>query len=216
MTTERLRDRQADADTPDPTGGLTPPRSEVGDEAGMEPRDAEFLAFPVECFPVPVREYVQSQARDLDCDESAVALPVLAALASSIGSTRRIRLKRDWTEPAVLWTAIVADSGTRHRPPLEAAVEPLNTRQLREFQRMDQRMAGSAQLFDSSRNRQPWRLMPAAASRPLGNPTVSRGDAAGSPRQSRGGRIQALAGRRTPNEAVNLTRSRWWLKLLGC
>ena len=137
-TTERLRDRQTDAETPDPAGGLTPPRSEEGgDEAGMGLRDAEFLAFPMECFPGTVREYVQSQSRDLDCDESAVALPVLAALASSIGSTRRIRLKRDWTEPAVLWTAVVADSETRRRPPLDAAVGVLNERQVRQFPLFD-------------------------------------------------------------------------------
>ena len=116
-TTECLRDGQTDADSLEQAGGLTPPRSEDMEEGmGMEPLDARFLAFPMECFPVPIGEYVQSQARELDCDESAVALPVLAALASSIGGTRRIRLKRDWTEPAVLWTAVVADSETRRRP----------------------------------------------------------------------------------------------------
>ena len=106
-TTERLSDRQTRADALEQAGGLTPPRSEdieEGDieEGAMEPLELGFHAFPVECFPGPVCEYVRSQARELDCDESAVALPVLAALAASIGSTRRIRLKRDWTEPAGL------------------------------------------------------------------------------------------------------------------
>ena len=99
-----------------------------------------YQAFPLECFPLPVREYVQSQAKAIDCDQSAVALPVLAALASSIGSTRRIRVKRDWTEPAVLWTAVVADSGTRQRPALDAAVGVLNERQVRQFPLFEQKL----------------------------------------------------------------------------
>src|SRR5581483_1882130 len=43
----------------------------------------------------------------------------------AIGNTRCIQLKRGWEEPAILWSAIVADSGTLKSPALDAAVKPL-------------------------------------------------------------------------------------------
>ena len=60
--------------------------------------------------------------RRIGCDPAFLALPTLSALASAIGNTRRIRLKRTWEEPCVLWTAIVADSGTRKSPAYQMAV----------------------------------------------------------------------------------------------
>ncbi|MCK4626637.1 MAG: DUF3987 domain-containing protein [Phycisphaerae bacterium] len=56
-------------------------------------------------------------------------MPLLAALASAIGNTRRIQLKRGWSEPAILWAAIVGDSGTMKSPAMELALKPLRQRQ---------------------------------------------------------------------------------------
>jgi DNA polymerase-1 len=46
-------------------------------------------------------------------------------LASLIGNTRVIRLKRDWTEPSVVWTAIVGDSGSLKSPAAKLVLGPL-------------------------------------------------------------------------------------------
>ena len=59
----------------------------------FEPMFAPFAEFPDECFPEPVRDYVLAQAIALDCDESAIAIPVLSALAASIGGSRRIEVE---------------------------------------------------------------------------------------------------------------------------
>src|SRR5258708_5978222 len=94
--------------------------------------------FPVNCLPGPVRDYVVAQAAALDCDPSAVALPALSVMASAIGSTRRLRVKRGWIEPAVLWTAVVTDEGARSRLPRDAAMQPILEREakaLRDYQR---------------------------------------------------------------------------------
>ena len=72
--------------------------------------------------PAPLAEYVRQCAVALGCDPAFVALPVLAVIASAIGNTRVIRLKRGWDEPAVLWTVIVGDSGTLKSPAYRKAV----------------------------------------------------------------------------------------------
>jgi len=87
------------------------------------------IPFPVSCLPQPVARFVDIASRAIGCDPSYVALPLLAGLASAIGNTRRIQLKRGWSEPAVVWAAIVGDSGTLKSPALEVALRPVRMRQ---------------------------------------------------------------------------------------
>jgi hypothetical protein len=78
--------------------------------------------FPVDALPEPIGRYVQAAAGSIGCDSAFVGLPLLSALAAAVGTSTRIELKPDWHEPAVLWTAIVGDSGTHKSPALKAAV----------------------------------------------------------------------------------------------
>lgn len=73
-------------------------------------------SFPVELMPPDVRDYVTQTAAGMACDPSLVALPMLAGLAAAIGNTRTITLNDEWAEPSILWTAIVADSGSLKTP----------------------------------------------------------------------------------------------------
>ena len=88
-----------------------------------------FRAFPLHALPEPVRTYVREASAAIGCDPSYVALPLFSALASAIGNSRRLRLKRQWYEPAIIWTAIVGDSGTAKSPALESALRHLRRRQ---------------------------------------------------------------------------------------
>jgi hypothetical protein len=81
-----------------------------------------YRPFPVEALPAPVGEYVRQAAVALGCDPAFVVLPALAVVASAIGNTRTIRLKRDWHEPSVVWSLIVGDSGTLKSPAYQKAV----------------------------------------------------------------------------------------------
>jgi DNA polymerase I-like protein with 3'-5' exonuclease and polymerase domains len=81
-----------------------------------------YQPFPVEALPAPIAEYVRQGAVALGCDPAYLALPALAAGASVIGNTRTIRLKRGWDEPAIIWAAIVGDSGTLKSPAYLKAV----------------------------------------------------------------------------------------------
>jgi hypothetical protein len=83
---------------------------------------APYQPFPLESLPPAVRSYVRQGATAVGCDPAYVALPVLAVLASAIGNTRIIRLKRGWTEPPILWTAIVGESGTLKSPAQDLGV----------------------------------------------------------------------------------------------
>lgn len=93
--------------------------------------------FPVDALPSPVREYVAENAAALDVDAAMIALPTLAMLAACIGTTRTIALSATWSEPAVLWCVLIARSGERKSPALDAALAPLRevqARALREWQ----------------------------------------------------------------------------------
>ena len=84
-----------------------------------------FQPFPIEALPGPLAEYVRQAAAALACDPAYLALPILAVVASAIGATRVVRLKRGWDEPSVIWSAIIGDSGTLKSPAYLKAVSHL-------------------------------------------------------------------------------------------
>ncbi len=102
-------------------------------EPARRPR-RQLLAYrpmPTHALPEPLRSLVEQGASSIGCDPAFIALPALAAVASLIGNTRRLRLKRDWTEPAVVWSVIVGDSGTLKSPAYELPLRPLKKLQFR-------------------------------------------------------------------------------------
>ncbi len=102
----------------------TPPdeRKPTGDPLRFKP-------FPVDAIPEPNRRYVIEAARAIGCDESYIALPLLSSLAGAIGNTCRVKIRRIWSEPAIVWTAIVGESGTMKSPALELAMRFVRKRQ---------------------------------------------------------------------------------------
>lgn len=88
-----------------------------------------FQTFPIAALPALCRRLVVEGAAAIGCDPAFVALPFLSAVAAAVGNARRLELKRGWTEPAVIWTAIVGDSGTLKSPALDLAVRPVQVRQ---------------------------------------------------------------------------------------
>ena len=141
-----LDEEAVDSSDPEPLEmpEFIPPESEysrpvLNQEGIAQHQIPKYQSLPLACFPEPVREFIAAQARTLRCDPSAVALPVLSVLASTLGGTQRIRIKRTWSEPAILWTALVANGQTTHDAALLAATEPLRRRQsksLREQKRL--------------------------------------------------------------------------------
>lgn len=92
-----------------------------------------YAPFPTEVLPEPVRSFVSEGSEAIGCDPAFIALPMLAGLASAIGNARRIRLKPGWYEPAILWAAIVGESGSQKSPGLDMAMKPLRDLQEKAF-----------------------------------------------------------------------------------
>src|SRR6266567_266115 len=55
-----------------------------------------------------------------------VAVPLLGAASSLIGTGRRVRASRPWSEPMTLWTAVVAASGDRKTPGIRVTLRALD------------------------------------------------------------------------------------------
>lgn len=106
------------------------PKSGVSSAVG-----SQHEPFPTKLLPEPLRAFVVEGARSIGCALCFFALPVLASIAAAIGTTRRIRLKRDWAEPAIVWTGIIGDSGSLKSPALEHALEPIRRVQNEAFKR---------------------------------------------------------------------------------
>lgn len=98
------------------------------------PRDvAPFAPFPLELLCSPIREFVEAGRAAMTCAAEAIVLPLLAALGAAIGNTRRIQLKRTWSEPPLLWVCVVQGSGKTKSPAQELALRPHVVRQKRAF-----------------------------------------------------------------------------------
>lgn len=91
--------------------------------------------FPADALPGAIRDFVVAGARAIGCDSSFIALPLLTALGAAIGNSRRLRVKRGWLVPPILWTAIVGESGTSKTPAFRLALKAIRERQRRAMAR---------------------------------------------------------------------------------
>lgn len=114
--------------------------------------------FPVEVFPRPLDDFVRQGAIALGCDHAYIALPLLAALGSAVGNTRRVRLKRTWDEPAVVWSAVVGDSGSIKSPANDLALDPVRRRQELAIKKHETELAAhEVELLSYDRDLHHWR-----------------------------------------------------------
>lgn len=97
--------------------------------------EEQFQPFPVKALPEPIRGFVASGAKAIGCDPSYLALPLLTSMAAAIGNTRRLELKRGWSAPAIIWSAIVGESGTMKTPAYKLVMRPILERQRKSMAR---------------------------------------------------------------------------------
>lgn len=135
----RLReDRQQERQQPvDLSGILTPPQNYAKPKAPADEPSAKqangaglsastlWRRFPTSLLPGVVAEFVQAAARSIDCDESMVALPTICTLAGAIGGTRAAMLKSGWSEPSVIWGAVIAESGSKKSPAIDSPLKAI-------------------------------------------------------------------------------------------
>jgi hypothetical protein len=68
---------------------------------------------------------VTAASKALPTAPAFVAVPLLSVLSFGVGSAARLQLKESWTEPATLWTALVAPSGSTKSPAFRHAIRPV-------------------------------------------------------------------------------------------
>lgn len=82
----------------------------------FDDRRGSLPEFPLDVFSPPWQEYLKRAAHGAGVRVEHVAVPLLGVASSLIGTARRIRASRSWSEPMTLWTCIVAASGDRKTP----------------------------------------------------------------------------------------------------
>jgi hypothetical protein len=96
------------------------------DWALLDDRRGDLPDFPTDIFAPPIRGWLQRAAHGAGVFPDHVAVPMLGVVASLIGTARRVRASRSWSEPVTLWTALVAASGDRKTPGLNVTRRALD------------------------------------------------------------------------------------------
>jgi Protein of unknown function (DUF3987) len=108
---------------------LAPPLRQ-GETRAVAPSAHDAAApFPVAVFPAPLRQFMHEVAAALPCPPDFVGVPMLALLGCAIGTSRVLRVKPGWLEGPRLYTAVVADTGTKKSPALRFGAQPYYDRQ---------------------------------------------------------------------------------------
>ncbi len=82
----------------------------------LEDRRGELPDFPDGVLSNKCEDWLGRAAHGAGVTRGHVAVPLLATVGSLIGTARRIRAARSWSEPLTLWTAIVGFSGSGKTP----------------------------------------------------------------------------------------------------
>jgi hypothetical protein len=84
---------------------------------------------PLDLFPDEVQRFIRAGASTFDVDPAFFLLPVLSGAAAMVGNSRSLRLKEDYMEPAMIWTASVAPTGDGKTPGQQAATASVRIRE---------------------------------------------------------------------------------------
>ncbi len=129
---------------------VTPTLATLADAAGTPAGDADDdppepptlrEPFPLDCLPPIMRRYASELARAMCVPIEYAVAPILACAAASIGNTRNVIIKADWTVPSMLWMGIVGRSGTGKTPPVKHVLFPLRKREQAEYRKHAEAMA---------------------------------------------------------------------------
>src|SRR5262245_11376285 len=100
----------------------------------LDDRRGSLPAFPMEAVPESLHDWLNRAARGSGTTAAHVAAPLIGIASSLIGTARRIRASRSWSQPTTLWCALVGFSGTGKTPGIDATRKPVGHI---EYQRRD-------------------------------------------------------------------------------
>jgi hypothetical protein len=92
----------------------------------LDDRRGDLPEFPVDVFTPAWQDWLLRASHGAGVRPDHVALPLLGVASSLIGTARRVRASRSWSEPMTLWACVVAASGDRKTPGLNVTVRALD------------------------------------------------------------------------------------------
>jgi Protein of unknown function (DUF3987)/Bifunctional DNA primase/polymerase, N-terminal len=116
----------------------------------LDDRRGELPEFPVEALPTSIQDWLLRAARGAGVTPAHVAVPLLGVASSLIGTARRLRACRSWSEPLTMWVAVVGFSGTGKTPGLDvtrrvlSVIERSRKQKIAELQREHETRAQKA------------------------------------------------------------------------
>ena len=96
--------------------------------------------FPVKIFAQPVQEIITATNESLDYPFDFVGSAILYSASIGIGSTYRVRVKKAWTEPAIIYLAILGRPGTNKSHPLAWALSPIHKKDAQSYRLYEEQM----------------------------------------------------------------------------
>jgi len=104
-----------------------PPSWPAVDPGLLEEGRPKLPAFPLKVFPRQWREWVSDAAQWAGSSEDYVAQALLASVAGLCGQGVSARITEAWSEPVILWQALVGGPSSGKTPALEWLRRPLGT-----------------------------------------------------------------------------------------
>ena len=90
-----------------------------------KPQSNQVPAFPIEAFPPTFQAIVKCLKEQAKFNIDHVSTMILTTASALIGNSCKIQIKNTWKENCILWTSIVADSGSMKSPIINFCTEPL-------------------------------------------------------------------------------------------
>jgi hypothetical protein len=92
----------------------------------LDDRRGDLPDFPINGLSPAWRAWIVRAAHGAGVTPGHIAVPLLGVLGGLIGTARRVRASRSWSEPLTLWSCIVASSGDRKTPALQVTLRALD------------------------------------------------------------------------------------------
>ena len=87
---------------------------------------AQALLFDINnCATMNIRNLVEDNSKAVGCPFEFIYFPMLTLTAHFIGPGARVLVNKDWKEPVIMWTVILADKGQKKSPALSRFLGPI-------------------------------------------------------------------------------------------
>ena len=116
----------------------------------LDDRRGDLPEFPIDALTQPWRDWLERASHGAGVTPGQVVIPLLGVASSLLGTARRVRASRAWSEPLSLWTSVVGFSGSGKTPGLDvtkralAIIERSRKHKLGELQRAHDRRVETA------------------------------------------------------------------------